>query len=65
MSYYIYAGTSDGFVTKLQKEKFGTTSDYNSFLMKYLIDKDSAQNCINEYEVDLSNAVQNRIVVDN
>lgn len=26
-SYYIYAGTSDGFITKLQKEKFGTTTD--------------------------------------
>lgn len=61
MNYYIYAGTTEGFVTKLQKEKFGTTPALNTFLMKYLIDKDSAQGCILEDEPDVSSINSARI----
>jgi hypothetical protein len=45
--YYIFAGNCAGFVTSQQNEVFAQSKD-NSFVMKYLMDKNNNHNCLFE-----------------
>lgn len=57
--YFIYAGYSYGFSTDYQTEVFKTNSvnKYNTFVMKYLFDKDNSYSCLNENEVNADSTV--------
>jgi hypothetical protein len=59
--YYIYAGYSTGFYTKINSATF-TSTKTNSMVMKYLFDKDNSYACIYESEIQsgtLSSLVSN------
>jgi hypothetical protein len=48
--YYIYAGYASGFYTKIQSASF-SSSKTNTFVNKYLMDKDNSYSCLYEQEV--------------
>jgi hypothetical protein len=58
--YYVFAGNAPGFATVLQNEYFSTSSSTiydNSFVMKYLLDKDNTYKCLYDGPSDFPSAV--------
>lgn len=49
-AYYVFGGNAPGFSTSQQNEKFANSKD-NSFVMKYLLDKQNSYSCIYEAPV--------------
>jgi hypothetical protein len=51
---YIFAGYATGYYTKINSATFPNGKS-NSFVMKYLFDKDSSYSCIYETEINANN----------
>lgn len=51
--YYIYAGYSQGYYTKINSASFSNAKT-NTMVMKYLFDKDSTYSCVYEFDLPSS-----------